>query len=413
MQLTSPSRRVFGILAAGTIGLSTALLGVTGVASADPATVAAAGEPEVAAATFAGPAAPTQIDVYGEDGQLDVWFQPTWPADDNTDNSQYADSWEYELTSTGGAGNTSGFQSVVPEGRSGLQYFELTGLTNGTQYTVTLRGIGLDDNGDPVQGAESAPQTGTPFKAIGAPGTPTVTVGPSSLTISWTAPTTTGTYPMAGYDVLANLDLAPGAQMGGPTAICSVDAATTSCTAPVKAGRTYDVAVVARDTNDNVSDEAGPVNSGVVPAPTVPATVPTKNGDLTLPAGEKSTVAAGKTMTISGSGYAPNSTVTLAIYSTPQVLTTVVTDASGNFTATVTVPAGLAAGSHTLVASGVDNSGNVRYVNLAVTVSAAGTATLAYTGADVVLPAIGGLVAVVVGGGLIVASRRRSADVAA
>ena len=36
MQLTSPSRRVFGILAAGTIGLSTALLGVTGVAQADP-----------------------------------------------------------------------------------------------------------------------------------------------------------------------------------------------------------------------------------------------------------------------------------------------------------------------------------------------------------------------------------------
>ena len=36
VQLTSPSRRVFGFLAAGTIGLSTALLGVTGVAQADP-----------------------------------------------------------------------------------------------------------------------------------------------------------------------------------------------------------------------------------------------------------------------------------------------------------------------------------------------------------------------------------------
>ena len=94
----------------------------------------------------------------------------------------------------------------------------------------------------------------------------------------------------------------------------------------------------------------------------------------------------GKTVTVTGSGYAPFSTVTLAIYSTPQVLTTVVTDASGNFTATVTVPAGLAAGSHTLVASGVDSSGALRYVNLAVTVhgDAPAAPTLAYTGADVV-----------------------------
>jgi titin len=117
-------------------------------------------------------------------------------------------------------------------------------------------------------------------------------------------------------------------------------------------------------------------------------------------------------MTISGSGYAPNSTVTLAIYSTPQVLTTVVTDASGNFTATVTVPAGLAAGNHTLVASGVDSSGNVRYVNLAVTVSGSGAATLAYTGADVALPAIGGLAAVALGAGLIVVRRRATRSAA-
>ena len=231
------------------------------------------------------------------------------------------------------------------------------------------------------------------------------------MKVTWTA-STAGTYPIAHYDVLANLDLDPNAQMGGPTSICTVDAATRTCTAPVKAGRTYEIAVVASDTQNNTSDESAHVTSAVVPAPTVPAAVPAKNGDLSLPAGATSTVAPGKTITVSGSGYAPNSTVSVAIYSTPQVLTTVVTDASGNFTATVTVPAGLATGSHTLVASGVDSAGNVRYVNLPVTVSSSGKATLAYTGADVAVPSIIGLVAVSLGAGLIVVRRRATRSAA-
>ena len=104
------------------------------------------------------------------------------------------------------------------------------------------------------------------------PASPTVTVGPSSLTVSWTAPTTAGTYPLAGYEVLADLDLGPWTPRWAvrrPSA--TVNAATTSCTAPVKAGRTYAVAVVARSTRRTTcSAEAGPVTSGVVPAPTVP-----------------------------------------------------------------------------------------------------------------------------------------------
>ena len=106
---------------------------------------------------------------------------------------------------------------------------------------------------------------------------------------------------------------------------------------------------------------------------------------------------------MSGSGYMPNSTVTLLIYSTPQILTTVVTDATGSFTVTVTVPAGLAPGKHTLVASGMDTHGNVRTITLPVTV----VGGLAYTGTDVTVPALGGVAALSVGTGLLVLSRRR------
>jgi titin len=235
-------------------------------------------------------------------------------------------------------------------------------------------------------------------------------VGPSSLKVSWTAPTAPGTYPLAGYVVSIPVNHG---ESGGPESICETNAATTECTFGVPAGVSHDVFVNAVDDQGNDGVWTDPVASGIVPAPTVPATVPTKNGDLVLAAGSSGTIAPGKTVTVSGTGYAPGSSVSVVIYSTPQVLTTIVADAAGNFTVEVTVPAGLAAGSHTLVASGVDANGVLRYVTLPVTVTAAGTAQLAYTGADVVLPAIGGLVAVVVGGGLIVASRRRSANVAA
>jgi LPXTG-motif cell wall-anchored protein len=47
-----------------------------------------------------------------------------------------------------------------------------------------------------------------------------------------------------------------------------------------------------------------------------------------------------------------------------------------------------------------------------VTVSASGGARLAYTGTDVLVPALGGLAAVVVGAGLIVVRRRLAASAA-
>lgn len=390
MQLTSSPRRALGLLAVGTVGLSTALLGLTGVANAGTV-----------------PNAPTIDAVAAQDGSLLAFVLANNPDESDT-TTPWADKWEYSLDGgatplpTTDAGFTNGYD----------QNFLIDGLTNGTSYSVTVRGVGEgpDDTttADDIPGAWSAAVVGVPFAPPTAPGTPTVVTGPSSLKVSWTAPATqSGTYAFAKYGVV--IPVSHG-ESGGPEVVCETTALT--CTLPVKAGVTYPVWVVSIDDQGNESIMGDPVTSGVVPAPQAPATVPTKNGDLTLPAGAKAQVAPGKTMTISGSGYAPNSTITLAIYSTPQVLTTVVTDASGNFTATVTVPEGLEAGTHTLVASGIDSSGNVRYVNLAVTVSAGGAAALAYTGADIALPLTGGLVAVALGGALVVVRRRANRSAA-
>jgi hypothetical protein len=408
VQLTSPSRRVFGVLAAGTIGLSTALLGITGVAHADPADTAeapvAAADTQLLAANV--PNAPAIDSVYGDDTKLDVFFETNDPADGDV-TTDWADNWEYNLD--GGS-----WTPVTPDFTSGFGEFEITGLTNDQDYVVRVRGV--SDISGP--GTASAPMTGTPYKSIGAPGTPAVTLGAGSVTVSWTAPTTTGTYDLAGYEVYGYVDTGSDAQSGGQVDLCETGPTVLTCTAKATPGYKYVIFVSAVDAEDNYGWESDPSEqTAAVPAAAVPATVPAKNGDLTLPAGASSTVAPGTTITVSGSGYAPGSTVSVAIYSTPQVLTTVVADASGNFTVTVTVPAGLAAGEHTLVASGVDNAGNPRYVNLPVTVSASGTATiaaatLAYTGADVLAPALGGLAAVAVGTGLIVVRRRAARSAA-
>nr|BFE58338.1 hypothetical protein GCM10020063_028640 [Dactylosporangium thailandense] len=78
---------------------------------------------------------------------------------------------------------------------------------------------------------------------------------------------------------------------------------------------------------------------------------------------------------------------------------TVTTDGTGAFSATVTVPAGLDPGSHTLVAAGLAPDNTVRYLTAAVTVvpAAVTTGPLPVTGAAVTGLAQLGSIAVIIG----------------
>jgi titin len=263
-----------------------------------------------------------------------------------------------------------------------------------TLYTGKIRAGSA--TGAPTDWTQEA--TGTPHKKATAPSNVTVTTGDGTLTVSWGA-STAGSYPITGYTVA--LVWGDGVSFGGYSEFCETGPTVLTCTAPAQPGVTHNVRVQAVDSGHRTGEYAE-VTSGVVP---FSSSVPASDGDLTLPAGSTASVPAGKTITVSGSGYAPGSTVTVLIYSEPQVLTTVIADENGAFTVTVTVPAGLAPGQHTLVASGVDSEGNPRYVTLPVTV----VAGLASTGADIAVPVIGGLAALTVGGTLLLVSRRRKA----
>jgi pSer/pThr/pTyr-binding forkhead associated (FHA) protein len=61
---------------------------------------------------------------------------------------------------------------------------------------------------------------------------------------------------------------------------------------------------------------------------------------------------AGDTVTLSGTGFQPNETVSVILQSTPVTLKTVAASATGNVTVTVTLPTNLAAGAHSLTLRG-------------------------------------------------------------
>ena len=88
---------------------------------------------------------------------------------------------------------------------------------------------------------------------------------------------------------------------------------------------------------------------------------------------DSSSVAAGGTVTFSGSGFEPG--VSINIYLDDELIDTTTADANGNFSKEVTIPSGTSAGSHTLKAVGGD-----RTVTSTITVTEGG---LAATGANI------------------------------
>jgi hypothetical protein len=99
--------------------------------------------------------------------------------------------------------------------------------------------------------------------------------------------------------------------------------------------------------------------------------------------------------------------VTVTLHSTPQVVGTFQADASGAVRVEFPVPAGTPVADHTLVYLGDQGT----YYQEAFTVAAAGSSGsaggLAYTGADVTVPLVGGIAALAAGGAVTFLARKR------
>ena len=121
-------------------------------------------------------------------------------------------------------------------------------------------------------------------------------------------------------------------------------------------------------------------------------------------------VGANRTITISGAGWLPGSTVTITLQSTPQTLGTAQVAADGTFSATVQIPCNVDPGQHTISVSGTGADGLPHTVSAALTVDPCGSpvSSLARTGGSNTIPYIGvGVGLILFGAMLTIAFTRR------
>jgi hypothetical protein len=323
--------------------------------------------------------------VSGVENGLDFQLTISMVADDNP-----VTGVQYSL-------NGADFVPVAAQNQGDYQYSgTITGLGTGTTYSVAFRFATAQGHSDPSSAT-------TAKTAVPGPVGVTAVAGASSIKVSWAAPADmTG---VAGYVAIAGPD---GDQSSGHEVSCQpTDALGTSCVLSAIPGLAYGVSVHTLDATGNPIGRSDWVVTDLVSAPAIATTLPKSDGTLTSDDADGKVVA-GEKITISGKDFLPGSTVELVVYSTPVSLGSVVVLADGTFTAEVTLPKDMANGTHHLVASGVDVNGNARNMVVEVTVSG-GTAVLAFTGFSA-LPYVGaGVLALLAGGGLLVATRRRQA----
>ncbi|WP_433076804.1 fibronectin type III domain-containing protein [Dactylosporangium sp. CA-052675] len=310
-------------------------------------------------------------------------------------------TWNPPASAAGVTGYTATAQPGGASCDAAADTCSITGLANGTRYTITV--VAHSPAGD---SAPSAPATTTPGVAPGAPAAVTAVAGIASITVSWTAGTPGSG--IAGYVATAT---------PGPATCQTRSATDTSCVLGAEGGRSYTVTVVAKGVHGGDS-AASPPSAAVAPTtPAPPATVPDTPLTLATDQGPAGTVPPGKRIVVTGHGFAPYSTVTVTVYSTPTVLTTVTADANGDFSAPVTVPADLPAGEHAFVALGTGPDGTAHTLKLALTVRPAAATppatppapapgTLPVTGAALSLMLLTGLGLVLAGATVRLLARR-------
>ncbi len=118
-------------------------------------------------------------------------------------NQQATVSWVAPVSNGGGTisqytvtSNPGGFTATTP----GTLNATVTGLTNGSSYTFTVRATNSAGTGNPSAASNAV----IPATLPSAPGTPTASRLDSAASVSWGAPASTGGTPITGYTVTSS-----------------------------------------------------------------------------------------------------------------------------------------------------------------------------------------------------------------
>ena len=259
--------------------------------------------------------------------------------------------------------------------------------------------------------------------AFAAPAAPTATLSSSTVApgAEYTV-TGTGCLPVEGVDVVGVFLPAVDPQWGNAAEVAPDGSWSMTMQAPTELG-SYEYAVLCDQYYEGfeypnvtltVTADGKPV-----PAPVTAPVTDAVRGKAANTPGIKAAPAAsavndnlaapGEKVVRTYPGFQPGEVVRVTLHSTPQAMGTFTADAKGVLTVTFTVPAGTPAGTdHTLVLVGDKGS----YFQEAFEVTNVGDPRLAYTGASVGLPLALGAGLLLAGGGVLVATRRRSAGAA-
>jgi hypothetical protein len=193
------------------------------------------------------PGAPTSVTADGGSGSAVIsWIAP------NANGSATITS--YTVTASPGG------ETCVATTGTGCT---VTGLTNGTSYTFSVFATNSDGNS-----AASTPSNAVvPLSAPGAPtGLSATVTSPTSATLTWSAPTTTGGAPIVDYTATAFL--------GGVTATqtCSTTTATTCTITGLTTGDAYTFSVTSRNVaGTSATSSVYPAGQDVWTATTLPS----------------------------------------------------------------------------------------------------------------------------------------------